>query len=137
MTRNYLNFFMNFRTKYGLLGTVWRASQVWKWKTKVNQERFYRPAPFLVFLENGQQTNSTPEKTSIPQGKSMAKLLTFMPRSWQAVEAVLFHWSKSQHLVWLWMWSNRQCSGTSRASLWKAPAVGPKNKVKEEPKPFA
>ena len=40
--------------------------------------------PFLVVeaaLLEGQQTNSTPEKTSMPQGSSMAKLLTFIPRS--------------------------------------------------------
>ena len=61
----------------------------------------------------------------MPQGRSMAKLLTLMPRSLQAPVAVRFHWSKSQHLVWLWMWSNRQCSGTKRASLWKGPAVVP------------
>ena len=76
--------------------------------------------PFLGL--KGQQTNSTPEKTSMPQGNSIAKLLTLMPRSRQAPVAVLFHWSKSQHLVWLWMWSKRQCSGTRRASLWKGPA---------------
>ena len=72
---------------------------------------------------NGQQTNSTPENTSIPQGKSIAKLLTFIPRPLQAFDAVVFHISKSQHLVWLWMWSKRQCSGTKRASLWKGPAM--------------
>ena len=78
-------------------------------------------APFLAgFL--GQQTNSTPEKTSMPQGRSMAKLLTFRPRSAQASAAVRFHLSKFQHLVWLWMWSKRQCSGTRRASDWKGPA---------------
>ena len=38
----------------------------------------------------GQQTNSTPEKTSIPHGSSMAKLFSFMPRSEQAEPAVAF-----------------------------------------------
>ena len=85
---------------------------------------------FTPFFVIGQQTNSTPEKTSMPQGKSMAKLLTFMLRSWHAEAAVRFHWSKSQHLVWLWMWSKRQCSGTNRASLWKAPAIVSNGSIK-------
>ena len=72
----------------------------------------------------GQQTNSTPEKTSMPQGSSMAKLLTLMPRSAHAPVAVRFHSSKFQQRVWLWMWSKRQCSGTRRASLWNGPAGG-------------
>ena len=81
-----------------------------------------QPWPFLAFLA-GQQTNSTPEKTSMPQGSSMAKLLTRMPRSPHASPAVRFQSSKFMHCVWLWMWSKRQCSGTSRASLWKGPAA--------------
>ncbi len=89
------------------------------------QQNQTKARPFLeaAGAALGQHTNSTPLKTSMPQGRSMAKLLTFMLRSLQALAAVLFHWSKSQHLVWLWMWSNRQCSGTRRASDWKAPAV--------------
>lgn len=107
-------------------------------KTTVNQTKMllkdnYNILEYSPFLTGtafarspclGQQTNSTPEKTSIPQGKSMAKLFTFIPRSWHALAAVWFHLSKSQHRVWLWIWSKRQCSGTKRASLWKAPAVG-------------
>ena len=77
--------------------------------------------PFLIFLA-GQQTNSTPLKTSMPQGRSIAKDRSFMERSPQAAAAVVFHWSKFQHRVWLWMWSKRQCSGTSRASDWKGPS---------------
>ena len=57
--------------------------------------------PVTIEFFTGQQTNSTPENTSIPQGKSMAKLLTFIPRPLQAFDAVVFHISKSQHLVWL------------------------------------
>ncbi len=81
------------------------------------------PPPFLfAFCFLGQQTNSTPEKTSIPHGSSIAKLLTRMPRPPQASAAVAFHLSKSRQRDWLWMWSNRQCSGTSSASDWKGPA---------------
>ena len=60
----------------------------------------------------------------MPQGRSMAKDLSFIPLSAQARPAVEFHWSKFQHLVWLWMWSKRQCSGTKRASDWKGPSEG-------------
>jgi hypothetical protein len=35
---------------------------------------------------------------------------------------VTFQRSNCQHLVWLWMWSNRQFSGTNSASLWKGPS---------------
>ena len=59
----------------------------------------------------------------MPQGRSMAKDLSFMPLSAQARPAVEFHWSKFQHFVWLWIWSKRQCSGTRRASDWKGPSV--------------
>ena len=82
-----------------------------------------QPWPFLAFLA-GQQTNSTPEKTSMPQGRSIAKLRSRIDRSEQARPAVPFHWSKFQHLVWLCMWSKRQCSGTRRASDWKGPSAG-------------
>ena len=81
-------------------------------------------SPFLAcccFL--GQQTNSTPEKTSMPHGRSIAKDLTRIPRWPQAAAAVRFHWSKSQQRDWLCTWSKRQCSGTSRASLWNGPAA--------------
>ena len=85
----------------------------------------------LLFCFLGQQTNSTPEKTSMPQGRSMAKLLTLIPLCWQAEAAVAFHWSKSQQRDWLWMWSKRQCSGTRSASLWKGPAGGGEAKAEE------
>lgn len=77
----------------------------------------------------GQQTNSTPEKSEMPQGRSMAKVRRVMERSVQAVAAVWFHLSNSQHLVWLWMWSNRQFSGTRRASLWNGPSGKTKSVV--------
>ena len=57
-------------------------------------------SPFRDFLA-GQHTNSTPLKTSMPHGRSMAKERSFMPRSPQARPAVEFHWSKFQHFVWL------------------------------------
>lgn len=71
----------------------------------------------------GQQTNSTPEKREMPQGRSMAKLRRVRSRSWQLCAAVWFHRSNSQQRVWLWMWSNRQFSGTSSASLWNGPSA--------------
>lgn len=104
-----------------------RNEQKERKKSKNKDKTSTHPKPF--FGLNGQQTNSTPEKTSIPQGNNMAKLLTLMPRSRQACVAVRFHWSKSQQRVWLWMWSNRQCSGTKRASLWKGPATWSENIV--------
>lgn len=70
----------------------------------------------------GQQTNSTPLKREIPQGSSMAKDLSWSPLSWQAIAAVAFHRPKVQQLLWLWMWSNRQFSGTRRASDWNGPS---------------
>lgn len=76
----------------------------------------------------GQQTNSTPEKRSTPHGNNMAKLLSCMVLSRQLWAAVLFQSSKLWQMLWLWMWSKRQCSGTSRASLWNCPSkIGNKN----------
>ena len=54
----------------------------------------------------------------------MAKERRRIDLSAQAWPAVPFHWSKFQHLVWLCMWSKRQCSGTRRASDWKGPSGG-------------
>lgn len=70
----------------------------------------------------GQQTNSTPEKSEIPQGNSMAKLRICIPRSWQAAAPVWFHLTNGQHLDALWMWSNKQPSGTNKASDWNGPS---------------
>lgn len=70
----------------------------------------------------GQQTNSTPLKREMPQGSSMAKDLSCRPRSWQAPAAVAFQRPKVQQLLWLWMWSKRQFSGTRRASDWNGPS---------------
>ena len=70
----------------------------------------------------GQQTNSTPENREMPQGSNMAKLRKVRSRSWQDCAAVTFQRSNCQHLVWLWMWSKRQFSGTNSASLWKGPS---------------
>jgi len=77
----------------------------------------------------GQQTNSTPEKTEIPQGRSMAKLRICIPRSWQAAAPVWFHLTNGQHREALWMWSNRQPSGTSRASDWNGPSKAKRHRV--------
>lgn len=71
----------------------------------------------------GQQTNSTPENTEIPHGNKMAKLLICMPRSWHAAAPVWFHRANGQHRDALWMWSNKQPSGTSRASDWNGPSM--------------
>ena len=45
-----------------------------------------------------------------PPGNSMVLLQRATYKNWVGVQ------------TWLWMWSKRQCSGTSRASLWKGPA---------------
>ena len=66
----------------------------------LKENTYHSPLPLRVFLA-GQQTNSTPLKTSMPQGRSMAKDRSFIPLSEQALPAVEFHWSKFQHLVWL------------------------------------
>lgn len=80
--------------------------------------------PFWVILPLvGQHTNSTPEKSEIPHGRSMAKLRSERSLSWQLCAAVWFQRSNSQQRVWLWMWSKRQFSGTSRASLWNGPSA--------------
>ena len=55
----------------------------------------------------GQQTNSTPEKTSIPQGSSMAKLRSFMDLSAQALSAVLFH-CETNKVLFIGVFSNKQ-----------------------------
>ena len=71
----------------------------------------------------GQHTNSTPLNKEMPQGRSMAKDRSCSPRSWQALPAVAFQRPNVQQLLWLWMWSNKQFSGTKRASDWKGPSV--------------
>lgn len=71
----------------------------------------------------GQQTNSTPVKRDIPQGRSIANDLSCRLRSVQATAAVAFHRSKDQQLLWLCMWSNKQFSGTNNASDWKGPSA--------------
>ena len=50
-------------------------------------------------LALGQQTNSTPENISMPQGRSMAKLCWLIWRFLQAVIDVRFHSLKLMH--WL------------------------------------
>uniref|UniRef100_A0A8W7PR41 Uncharacterized protein n=1 Tax=Anopheles coluzzii TaxID=1518534 RepID=A0A8W7PR41_ANOCL len=57
--------------------------------------------PLTICL--GQQTNSTPEKSEMPQGSSMAKLRICMLRSWQAAAPVWFHLTNGQHRDALWM----------------------------------
>ena len=54
--------------------------------------------PLRTFFA-GQQTNSTPLKTSIPHGKSIAKDRSLIDLSVHARPAVPFHWSKFQHFV--------------------------------------
>ena len=71
----------------------------------------------------GQQTNSTPENNEIPQGKSIAKLRICIPRSWHAAAPVWFHLTNGQHRDALWIWSNKQPSGTSKASDWNGPSA--------------
>lgn len=71
----------------------------------------------------GQQTNSTPENNEIPHGSNIAKLRICILRSWQAVAPVWFHRTNGQQRDALWMWSNKQPSGTSKASDWKGPSV--------------
>lgn len=71
----------------------------------------------------GQHTNSTPLNNDMPQGSSMANDLNCNPLSWQAVAAVTFHLPKGQQLLWLWIWSKTQFSGTKSASDWKGPSV--------------
>lgn len=71
----------------------------------------------------GQQTNSTPENNEIPHGSNIAKLRICMFRSWQAVAPVWFHLTNGQQRDALWMWSNKQPSGTNNASDWKGPSV--------------
>lgn len=70
----------------------------------------------------GQHTNSTPLNKEMPQGRSMAKDRNWSPLSWQALPAVAFHRPNVQQLLWLWMWSNKQFSGTKRASDWNGPS---------------
>lgn len=71
----------------------------------------------------GQQTNSTPENNEIPHGSSIAKLRICILRSWHAVAPVWFHRTNGQQRDALWMWSNKQPSGTSKASDWNGPSV--------------
>lgn len=70
----------------------------------------------------GQQTNSTPENNEIPHGKSIAKLRICMFLSWHAAAPVWFHRTNGQQREALWIWSNRQPSGTSNASDWNGPS---------------
>lgn len=83
----------------------------------------------------GQHTNSTPEKSEIPQGSSMAKLRICMFRSWHAAAPVWFHLMNGQHRDALWMWSNRHPSGTRRASDWKGPS-GSRGKIGKRKKEY-
>ena len=80
---------------------MFSKQEIYKENLRERKERA-TSLPLRAFFA-GQQTNSTPLKTSIPQGSSMAKERSFMPRSEQALPAVEFHWSKFQHFVWLWM----------------------------------
>uniref|UniRef100_A0A182Q1Y3 Uncharacterized protein n=1 Tax=Anopheles farauti TaxID=69004 RepID=A0A182Q1Y3_9DIPT len=62
-----------------------------------------RAAQHLPLKCFGQQTNSTPEKSEMPQGSSMAKLRICMLRSWQAAAPVWFHLTNGQQREALWM----------------------------------
>lgn len=82
----------------------------------------------------GQQTNSTPENREMPHGSNMAKLRICMPRSWHAVAPVWFHRTNGQQRDALWIWSNRQPSGTSRASDWNGPSANHETREKKNRK---
>lgn len=90
-----------------------------EWKKK-KKEEIENGLPLKCF---GQQTNSTPENNEIPQGKSIAKLRICIPRSWHAAAPVWFHLTNGQHRDALWIWSNKQPSGTSKASDWNGPSA--------------
>lgn len=81
----------------------------------------------------GQHTNSTPENKDMPHGNNMAKLRICMPRSWQAAAPVWFHLTNGQQREALCMWSNRQPSGTNKASDWNGPSIKT-NKITTLPK---
>lgn len=71
----------------------------------------------------GQQTNSAPLKPSMPHGCSVEKPCIHECRRAQDSVVVSFHASYDLHCLESWMWSNRQLSGTWRASLWNGPTV--------------
>lgn len=85
-----------------------------------NKKNLISHSPLKCF---GQQTNSTPENNEMPHGSSIAKLRICILRSWHAVAPVWFHRTNGQQRDALWMWSNKQPSGTSKASDWKGPSV--------------
>lgn len=93
--------------------------------TSVASIRRYDKIPFVSCSPLkcfGQQTNSTPENNEIPHGNSIAKLRICILRSWHADAPVWFHRTNGQQRDALWMWSNKQPSGTSKASDWKGPS---------------
>ena len=67
----------------------------------------------------GQQTYSTPLNVPRPQLRSMPKLSQCIPSLVQASLACTSQWLKPLHTFSSCLWSNLQCWGTSRASLWK------------------